>query len=273
MPARDVPILPPDCFNGLAICRNGPMLYNRNDQYVGASIRKYGEFSPGETWIFKTLLGAGATVVEVGANIGAHTVELSRLVAPGGVVHAFEPQRVVFQTLCANLALNGCANVFAHQAAVGAALGEILVPFLAPRQPNNFGGLSLLGATQGELVPLRTLDDMGLTACRLLKLDCEGMEADALRGGANMVRTLRPFMYVENDRQDRAAELIKLLLSWEYHLYWHTPPLFTAENFAEDSENIFGNIASINMLCVPAELNITVQGLRKIEPLPADSRD
>ena len=150
MPARDVPILPPDNFNALAICRHGPMLYNRNDQYVGASIRKYGEFSPGESWIFRTVLAPGAVVVEVGANIGAHTVELSRLVAPGGVVHAFEPQRIVFQTMCANLALNGCVNVFAHQAAVGAVAGEILVPFLPPRRPNNFGGLSLQGATQGE---------------------------------------------------------------------------------------------------------------------------
>jgi FkbM family methyltransferase len=268
MPARDVPILPPDCFNGLAICRHGPMLYNRNDQYVGASLRKYGEFSPGESWAFRTLLGAGATVVEVGANIGAHTIELSRLVAPGGVVHAFEPQRIVFQTLCANLALNGCANVFAHQAAVGAAAGEILVPFLAPRRPNNFGGLSLLGATQGEKVPLRTLDDMELPACRLLKLDCEGMEAEALRGGANTIRTLRPFLYVENDRQDRAAELIELLLSWQYQLYWHTPRLFAPQNFAEDTENIFGDIVSINMLGIPEELNISVKGMQKVERKP-----
>ena len=269
MPARDVPILPPDNFNALAICRHGPMLYNRNDQYVGASMRKYGEFSPGESWLFRTLLVAGATVVEVGANIGAHTVELSRLVAPGGVVHAFEPQRIVFQTLCANLALNGCINVFAHQAAVGAAAGEILVPFLPPRRPNNFGGLSLHGATQGEPVPLRTIDSLGLSACRMMKVDCEGMEAEALRGGADTIRRLRPFLYVENDRQDRAAELIDLLLSWNYQLYWHTPPLFAPQNFAADSENIFGDIVSINMVGVPAELNITVQGLRKVEPKSA----
>jgi len=79
MPARDVPILPPDCFNALAICRHGPMLYNRNDQYVGASLRKYGEFSPGESWAFRTLLGAGATVVEAPV-VGA----LAALVGVGG---------------------------------------------------------------------------------------------------------------------------------------------------------------------------------------------
>jgi FkbM family methyltransferase len=270
MPPREVPILPDDCFNGLTICRHGPMLYNRNDQYVGASLRKYGEFSPGESDVFKAFIRPGDVVVEVGANIGAHTVELSRLVVPGGAVHAFEPQRVVFQTLCANVALNGCMNVFTHQAAIGAAPGEILVPFLPPNMPNNFGGLSLHGTVRGEPVPLRTLDELGLTACRFLKLDCEGMEVEALRGAANMVRTLHPILYVENDRKDRSAELIGLLLSWQYQLYWHLPPLFSPTNFNEDVENIFDNIVSFNMVCVPAALNITVRGLRPVEP-PAEA--
>ncbi len=265
MPPREVPVLPADCFNGLTICRHGPMLYNRNDQYVGASLRKYGEFSPGESDVFRAFIRPGDVVVEVGANIGAHTVELSRLVVPGGAVHAFEPQRVVFQTLCANVALNGCPNVFTHQAAIGAAPGEILVPFLPPSLPNNFGGLSLQGSKRGERVPLLTLDTLGLTACRFLKLDCEGMETEALRGGANMVRALRPIMYVENDRQDRSAELIGLLLAWNYQLYWHLPPLFSPNNFNEDPENIFDNIVSFNMLCVPAELKMTIRGLRPVE--------
>jgi FkbM family methyltransferase len=262
-------ILPPGCFNEIAICRHGPMLYNRHDQYVGASLRKYGEFSPGESEVFRALLAPGMTVVEVGANVGAHTVELSRLVGPGGAVHAFEPQRIVFQTLCANLALNGCANVFAHHAAVGAVPGEIAVPFLPPDQPANFGGLSLLGSTWGESVPLRTLDTLGLAACHMVKLDLEGMEIEALQGGAGLVRRFRPTLYVENDRQERAGALIELLLSWRYRLYWHNPPLFTPNNFAGDAENIFGTLVSINMLAIPAERNITVQGLPEVTRAPA----
>jgi len=264
MPARIIPIVRSESFNQIAICRHGPMLFNRHDRYVGASLQKYGEFSPGESVVFQRLLQPGMTVVEVGANIGAHTVELSQLVGPAGAVHAFEPQRIAFQTLCANLALNGCANVFAHQAAIGAAPGEILVPFLPPHQPANFGGLSLLGATEGERVPLRTLDTLGLAACHLLKLDLEGMEIEALQGGAALVRQFRPILYVENDRRERAAALIALLLSWNYRLYLHRPPLFSPENFAGDTENIFGDVVSINMLCIAEERNITVNGLPEI---------
>ena len=258
------PTLPADGFNQLAQTRHGVLLYNRFDQYVGASIRKYGEFSAGESDIFAKLIPPGSIVLEVGANIGAHTVELSRLVGPQGAVIAFEPQRAVFQTLCANIALNSCANVHAFQAAVGAEPGEITVPYLPPNQTANFGGLSLLGATQGERVPLRKLDDLGLSACHFMKIDVEGMEVEALRGGANLVAQHRPTLYAENDRKERSAELISLLLSWNYRLYWHMPPLYSPNNFAGDPENIFGNIVSINMLCLPAERNITVQGLTEI---------
>jgi FkbM family methyltransferase len=176
---------------------------------------------------------------------------------------------MVFQTLCANLALNACANVFAYQFAIGAARGEVLVPVLAPDRPNNFGGLSLLGTTQGERVPLRTLDELGIAACHMLKLDVEGMEIEALQGAVELVRRSRPVLYVENDRPERAAELVKLLLSWNYRLYVHRPPLFAPNNFAGDAENIFGGIVSVNMLCLPAELSITINGLPEITNVPA----
>jgi FkbM family methyltransferase len=264
MPRRPPPTVSADGFNDIAQCRHGPMLYNRHDKYIGASLRKYGEFSSGESALFQKLVLPGMVVVEVGANIGAHTVELSRLVGPQGAVVAFEPQRLVFQTLCANLALNSCANVHAVQAAIGAVAGEIAVPFLPPDRPANFGGLSLIGAQGGEKASLRTIDGLGIPACHFLKLDLEGMEVEALRGGAQTVRTHRPLIYAENDRPERSEELIGLLLAWSYRIYWHTPPLFSATNFAGDPENIFGDIVSLNVLCVPAERNITVQGLTEI---------
>ena len=264
MTQRPPPSLPDNGFNEIAMCRIGPLLFNRFDQYVGTSLRKYGEFSPGEAALFRQLVMPGAIVVEVGANIGAHTVELSRLAGPRGLVVAFEPQRVVFQTLCANLALNSCANVHAYPFAIGAAAGEIMVPFLAPDRPANFGGLSLLGAEVGEKVALRTLDELQFPHCALIKLDLEGMEVEALRGGAGLIARHRPVLYVENDREERSAELLGLLRAWNYRLYLHTPPLFEAENFAGDQENIFGNIVSINLLCLPAERNVAVQGLQEV---------
>src|SRR5690606_28828206 len=99
---------------GLRQCRHGPMLFNKRDLYVGRSLATYGEFSEAEIGLFRQILRPGGVVVEAGANIGAHTVPLARMVGESGAVVAFEPQRLQFQLLCANLALNGMINVFAR---------------------------------------------------------------------------------------------------------------------------------------------------------------
>src|SRR5208337_419004 len=130
--------LDPNGFNELRMCRSGPMIYNKHDIYVGGSLQKYGEFSVAEQQLFASLVQPGMLVVEVGANIGAHTVSLSRSVGKEGEVHAFEPQRIVFQTLCANLALNQCTNVHARQVAVGAAEGWAIEPGVDPQVRANF---------------------------------------------------------------------------------------------------------------------------------------
>jgi len=256
--------LDPEGFNELKICRSGPVLYNKNDIYMGGSLRKYGEFSMAELEAFAKIVQPGAVVVEVGANIGAHTVELSRLVGRDGEVHAFEPQRIVFQALCANAALNQCTNIYARQAAVGERAGTIFVPPLDPTVRNNFGGVSLQGVAYGEVVPLLTLDSLDLPACHLLKADVEGMEVEVLKGAMQLIQTHRPLMYLENDRVERSEELLLTVAGLEYIAYWHFPPLFNPANFFGDPENIFGTVQSMNILCVPKESKLTVTGLAAV---------
>ena len=159
----------------------------------------------------------------------------------------------MFQALCANVALNSRANVFTHHSAAGAEAGILRVPPLDPAGAHNYGGLSLSGVGHGEAVPVVTIDGLDLAACHLIKLDVEGMESEALRGAAATIARCRPILYVENDREARSAELISLIQSFGYRLYWHLPPLYRGNNYRADPENIFGNTISVNMLCLPAE--------------------
>jgi FkbM family methyltransferase len=257
--------LDPDGFNELKMCRTGPMLYNKHDIFMGGSLQKYGEFSIREQELFAQMVTPGSLVVEVGANIGAHTVELSRLAGRDGEVHAFEPQRIIFQALCANLALNQCTNVFASQAAVGERVGSISVPSLEPSVRYNFGGVSLRGVTHGETVPLITLDSLDLPACQLLKVDVEGMEVEVLNGAGQLIQTHRPIMYVENDRLDRSEELLGIVDRLDYKAYWHFPRVFNPRNFYGDTVNIFGDAMSINVLCVPRETRLDIEGMRPVQ--------
>ncbi len=252
-------------FNRQKQCRHGLMLYNVHDLYVGRSLDLYGEFSQGEVDLFQQIVKPGQLVVEVGANIGAHTVWLAQTVGPTGTVIAFEPQRIVYQTLCANLALNSLTNVHCLCAAAGKAPGEIVVPPLDYSQTNNYGGLELGGYQQGETVYVVTIDSLKLPRCHFLKIDVEGMEQAVLEGAVQTIAAFAPILYVENDRQHKSAALIRCLDGLGYNLYWHRPPLFNPNNFSGNPENVFSNIVSLNMLCLPRKVPQSVTGLQPVQ--------
>jgi len=240
-------------FNTLSRCRHGWMLYHTADHYVGCSLHKYGEFSQGEVDIFAQLLGPGNVVVEAGANFGAHTVAMAQMVGPQGAIYAFEPQRLVYQVLTANIALNSLPNVFTMHAGLGAQDGSVRVPILDPAHGHNFGGFSIGGHPHGEEVPLLTVDSMRLAQCRMIKVDVEGMEYEVLEGARETIARLRPVLYVENDRPDLSPRLISLIQAMDYRLWWHAILLYNPDNFRGEPENVFGNTINVNMLCVPSE--------------------
>ena len=110
-----------------------------------------------------------------------------------------------------------------------------------------------------------TLDGYNLSACQFIKIDVEGMEAAVIRGARKTIEKFRPILYVENDRDDRSAELIELLQSLGYNLYWHTPRLFNPDNFYQNPVNEFGDVVSANMLGIHSSMPSDIGGLRKIE--------
>ena len=120
-------------------CRRGLMLYSMNDTTIGRLFDTYGEFSESEVEMLGKLVSRGDTVIEVGANIGALTVPLAKFVGPQGNVVAFEPQRILFQNLCANIALNGLTNVRTANAAVGRENGSVTLPKIDYAEPGMFG--------------------------------------------------------------------------------------------------------------------------------------
>ena len=70
-------------------------------------------------------LRPGATVVDIGANIGAFAVMAASIVGPRGRVIAFEPIPETFERLRENVALSGLGQVECRRAAIDAEEGEI----------------------------------------------------------------------------------------------------------------------------------------------------
>jgi len=264
---NELPSLEPlveQAFVRIKTCRYGTLLYNWKDTYVGRSLDLYGEFSEGEVRMFDQILKPGMVAIDVGANIGCHTVFMAQKVSPGGAVFAYEPQRVVHQMLCANLALNAITNVKAVHAAAGAEAGEIIVPNIECGSGGNIGGVELGCYTEGETVAVEPIDSLALKTCHLIKVDVEGMENAVIAGAADTIGRCRPFLYVENDRRDRSSQLIERLFGLDYRLYWHLPRLFNSGNFFGDETNVFGDLISRNMVCVPKENKITIEAMEEI---------
>jgi FkbM family methyltransferase len=253
---------PPYC---LVQCRHGWMLANLNDVYMGAAMATYGECCEMELAVLLALVQNPGLVVEVGANMGIHTVPLARaLREKGRQLVAFEPQPIVFQQLCANLALNGLMNVTAWPFACGEKHGVVTFPRPDYLKTGNFGGISMTTSAPDAgngcvQVPCVRLDDMlQYEHVGLLKIDVEGFEVRVLKGSRALIQRSRPLLYVENDRVENSQELIEWLWAAGYNLWWHTPPLFNPQNFFGVARNLYGRIASFNMLGVPREANLAV---------------
>lgn len=255
----------------LVRARHGLMLANPNDEYLGKAITTYGECCELETVLLRQLLQRPGRIVEVGANAGLLTLPLARAAAArGSTLEAFEPQQFLFQNLCANLALNGIANVRAWPFACGDVAGE--VRFGAPdyETPGNFGSVSVAkpeDATASDTLsaPCVRLDDvLGPAPVGLLKVDVEGYELRVLQGAAVMLAAMRPVVYVENDRPALSPALIEYLWSQNYRLWWHAPPLFNPDNYFGQVANIYGSIVSLNMIGLPREFEINVEGAQEI---------
>jgi FkbM family methyltransferase len=243
--------------------RHGLMAYNINDTFVGRSLDCYGEYSRGEALLFAQLAAPGACALDVGANIGALTLSLAEVVGPRGAVVAIEPQRAIYQLLCANLALNEIGNVRAIQAAAGREAGQTFVPVADHSKPGNFGGIELSNEG-GEPVGVLTIDGLQLPACQFIKIDVEGREQSVIAGATATISRFQPVLYVENDRRHQSADLIRQIQNLGYTCYWHLPPLFLPDNFYRNPTNVFPGIVSIDMLCLPSGDLRKVEGMRSV---------
>ena len=253
-------------FNQLCQTRYGEMLVNKNDLYIGKSLLFYGEMGEEESAPYKQMLKYGDNVIEVGANIGIHSLPIAQAIGESGKLFCFEPQRIVFQTLNANLALNSLTNTYTFNQAVGDATKTIHIPMLDYTQEGNFGGFSIKEEQKGESISQITLDEcIDVEQLKLLKIDVEGMEEAVIQGATSLINKHKPIIYCENDRQEKSQSLIELLWSLDYQCYWHLPKLYNPQKIKGISKNIFENLVSVNMLFVHKSSTIKINRFTQVQ--------
>jgi FkbM family methyltransferase len=176
--------------------------------------------------LFGYLAGPGDRCVDVGANIGVHTVRLARLVGPDGEVISIEANPEVARRAGRNVALNQLANVRLVGAAAGEAAGQARLYCPGPRDTNRARASVrqysyLTGAT--ATVPAVTVDELCAGApVALIKIDVEGHEAAVVRGAADVIGRYAPsvvFEYCPLLLQDPAESPFGWLAERGYQLF------------------------------------------------------
>lgn len=155
-----------------------------------------------------------SVVVDVGANIGNHTIFFSKVC--GAKVIAFEPFKAARDRLIDNVKLNRVDDlVDVRDVALGAftSAGHMEVISLS-----NIGQTMVKRHANGSgNVKIMTLDDaLEGRDVDLLKIDTEGMELEVLRGAETTIRRCNPLIYAEAQSIESLTMLEQLLSSFDY---------------------------------------------------------
>jgi FkbM family methyltransferase len=212
---------------------HGTMIVNRFDQRFTAPGEGYGagfqllntaSYDADELAMLLKLLdlrrkyyGDGVVAVDCGANLGVYTVECAKHMTGWGVVVALEAQERIYYALAGNIAINNCFNARAIHAAVSDRAGAMKIPKPNYLIPSSFGSLELkkrdntefigqpIEYSEDKMVDVQTinLDSLNFPRLDLIKIDIEGMELDALAGGAKTIADRHPILVVEMVKTDR----------------------------------------------------------------------
>lgn len=213
--------------------RFGRMFTLRGDTVISRSLRIYGEFAGEEVDSILSLVRPGDHVLDLGANIGFHSLALARAVGPGGRVTSVEPQRLCFQLLSANVTQNQLPWVHCLRAAAGEAAGTCSVPVIDPAAQQNVGATAVTldpGDGPSETVPVITVDSLGLSRCDLIKIDTEGFEDRIVLGARATLAAHRPALYVELHDRDKLHRIATALRPLDYSLALHQTRFHRTEN-------------------------------------------
>jgi FkbM family methyltransferase len=146
--------------------------------------------------IVERLTRPGWTVLDIGANIGAHALRFSKLVGRTGRVYAFEPMEYAFGKLTRNISLNREGNIDAIRLALSDRNADH--QHVAYRSSWATSGQR---RTERATVDFRRLDDWclehGVADVHVIKLDVDGHELQVVEGGLATIERCRPVMLVE----------------------------------------------------------------------------
>jgi FkbM family methyltransferase len=150
---------------------------------------KWGLGEREERALIERVVQPGMIAVDVGANVGLHTLGLARHVGPEGRVHALEPEPDNFQLLAHAVKRAHATNVRLHQLAASDTKGTLTL-YVSDANRGDHRTSPAPEARRSFTVSALPLDELLAHEPRIdfVKIDVQGAEVVVLRG---MKETLR----------------------------------------------------------------------------------
>lgn len=158
---------------------------------LGNGIITQPAYEPQMLSALSSMLKEGDFYLDVGANEGYFSIIASKLVGDSGCVLSVEPQSRLQEIIYRNMELNSAFNIHVFQLAISDIVGTARISLLPDM---NTGGSGLFATLKykipTQLVPQTTLsrfiDLLGVAKIRLMKLDIEGFEYEAILGSRDL---------------------------------------------------------------------------------------
>ena len=172
----------------------------------------------------KTFLEKGMVYVDVGANIGSHTINAARLVGSSGSVFAFEADPDTYHLLSKNIESNSLSNIVLKQTCVSDHVGTL--SFYKHRDSAK-SSIVDRGEKLSVTLPSNTLDNLIPVNKKIdvLKVDVEGAELSVLRGARAIFEDQRrpSVVIIEvfdvRDNSDKSDGIREVLEGYGYSFY------------------------------------------------------
>jgi FkbM family methyltransferase len=208
--------------------------------------------TPDDERFLRTFLRPGQVVVDVGANIGTHSIVSAMRVGTTGRVYAFEAHPTTVRFLRQNIRLNQLDSIIK---VIDCALGEASGEAVFSDKRSDDQNCILPGSAPGISVRVRPLDSL-LSEERidLLKIDVEGFELMVLRG-ARRTLSRTGAIYFEAWDQHFARYGYSFGDLWEFlHSQGFKVVNPTTEKYIARSERI---AECVNLLALKDTCNVT----------------
>ena len=201
---------------------NCTMLVNPNDQYISRNVLYSGEWEPHIRSMLKIIIKDGMVTMDIGANIGTHTLLMSILAGDKGRVYAFEPCKLNHDVLVYNCVINKCSNVMVYKYGCGDKTKTMYIEqrWSQSKKEDNYGCIFLQSdqsSNNDESIKVIKIDDMNLDKLDFVKIDAENMEDKVLQGMKETIKRCKPSIIVEIHTDD-VKHVMPILESMDYNV-------------------------------------------------------